>query len=506
MKRQAQQESSSLFRNTWLNLLGQGLPLVLAFLVFPILLRWMGPDRTGILTTLWVVMGYFLLLDLGLGRAIVHLVADCVAKNRRADVPNYVWGALGVIGGVSAIGSLALAFFASNIIALLLNVPANLRAESEEAFMAVALSLPFVSLTACLRGVLEARQKFLGANLLQGFSSGANIFVPLVTLAFTPNLAVMAWALLGVRAALLLVNFKMAAREFPELTRKIVWDRQALNRLFRFGGWATVSNAVGPVLVYLDRLVVSSRIDAAVVPIYAIPHEAVMRLLILPAALSRALFPRLSSLDVESRKAVARRSLAFSTVVMFPIALVMVYFATEILTVWLGPEIGRPSVLVLKILAVGYFFNSAAHVPFIQIQSAERPDLSAKVHLLELPFYIVLLLYLVSQYGPTGAAIAWLMRVVFDAVFIFVLAARVTRSQLEESSAKGGLLADGWAVCLGALLFLPAFFIDDFLIRFAVASVAIVFYGATCWRFWFDQSTREWVAARLPFRTTKGAS
>jgi O-antigen/teichoic acid export membrane protein len=419
VSRELKVRESSLFKNTWLNLLGQGLPLVLGFVLLPWLLHSIGDARMGVLTTIWVVIGYFVLLDLGLGRAVVHIVAERTAQGRRDEVPDYIWPALLVIGSLSVLGGVVVALLSPEIVHALVKVPEDLRLEAVGAFFAVSLSLPLVTLTSCLRGILEARQKFVGANLLQGLSTGANVLVPVATALSTPNLAVMAWTLFGVRCVLLIAHLVMAIREFPELKNRPRFSRSSLRRLFHFGTWSTVTNVVGPVMVYLDRLVVGSRVDASVVPVYAIPHEAVTRFLIVPAALARALFPKMSSLTHEVRVDLYRRVVGVMTLAIFPMVAIAIYFADECLSLWLGPKLGMSAAPILKVMVLGYFFNATAHIPFIQLQSLERPDLSAKIHLVELPVYLAGLFYLTNRWGALGAASAWLLRVSFDSICMF---------------------------------------------------------------------------------------
>ena len=80
---------------------------------------------------------------------------------------------------------------------------------------------------------------------------------------------------------------------------------------------------------------------------------------------------------------------------------------------------------MLQWLAVGVFINSIAQIPFAFIQGAGRPDLTAKLHLIELPFYLLVLWWLISSYGIEGAAIAWVGRVGFDSLVLFVIAGRL---------------------------------------------------------------------------------
>ena len=58
---------------------------------------------------------------------------------------------------------------------------------------------------------------------------------------------------------------------------------------------------------------------------------------------------------------------------------------------WLGDEFARQSTGPLQWLAVGVFLNSLAMIPFVLIQAAGRPDLTAKFHMVELAIYAPLL-------------------------------------------------------------------------------------------------------------------
>src|ERR1051325_10437721 len=69
-----------LARNTVYNLSGQFAPFVFAFFAVPTLLHAIGPDRFGILTLSWSLIGYANFFDLGIGRAITKMVAEKLGK------------------------------------------------------------------------------------------------------------------------------------------------------------------------------------------------------------------------------------------------------------------------------------------------------------------------------------------------------------------------------------------------------------------------------------------
>ena len=78
-----------LARNTIYSLIGQGAPLLVAVFAIPQLIKGLGTDRFGILTLAWMVLSYFSLFDLGLGRALTQLVAEKLGKESgEEEIPN----------------------------------------------------------------------------------------------------------------------------------------------------------------------------------------------------------------------------------------------------------------------------------------------------------------------------------------------------------------------------------------------------------------------------------
>ena len=59
------------------------------------------------------------------------------------------------------------------------------------------------------------------------------------------------------------------------------------------------------------------------------------------------------------------------------------------------------------------------------MHSAGRPDLTAKLHIIELPFYLLILWWLLNAYGIVGVAIAWVLRVAVDTIILFIMANRL---------------------------------------------------------------------------------
>ena len=146
------------------------------------------------------------------------------------------------------------------------------------------------------------------------------------------------------------------------------------------------------------------------------------------------MFPAFAAALMHDRNRAAQlygRTVNYIFLALFPIVLIIITFAYEGLDLWIGSDFANNSYLVLQLLAIGVFLNSLANVPFGLIQSAGRPDLTAKLHIVELPFYLLILWWLLSEYGIVGVAVAWVLRVAVDS---FILLAGAVICQAKDDA------------------------------------------------------------------------
>ena len=192
----------------------------------------------------------------------------------------------------------------------------------------------------------------------------------------------------------------------------------------------TVSNVVSPLMVSADRFVVGSFVSLAAVSYYATPFEAVTKLLIIPGAITSVLFPAFSTASKTDRarmEKLFRAGMWTILLSMYPIVFLVITFAPEVLGLWLGSDFAVQSSGVLRWLALGVLMNSMASLPFALLQGVGRSDTTAKIHLAEAPFYLLLMVWLIRHYGVNGAAIAWCVRTTLDMSLLYWYASRQRR-------------------------------------------------------------------------------
>jgi len=421
-------KGSFFIRNTIWNLVGQAVPLIVAIFAIPLLIRHLGTSRFGILTLGWALIGYVSLFDFGIGRALTQVVAEIKGSEQAWKIPSFFWASIYFLFGfglVAAIGSILACPFIVNSV---LRIPQELRSESLSAFYLLAISLPIVIITAGLRGFLEALQRFDLVNKMR-IPMGVMIFIgPLMILPFTRKLSYLIGILVVVRTIGLIAHVIICFREMPGLLDHKKFARSNISHLFRFGTWMTISNILGPLMTYLDRFFIGALLSVALVAYYATPYEVVTKLLIIPTSLACALFPAFATSfsggDEKRVRLLFIQGLKCLFIIMFPIVLTLILFAKEAITLWLNSDFASQSTHVMQLLAFGIMINSLAQIPFALLQGIGRPDITAKLHMIEFPLYLLLFWVLVSHYGIDGAAVAWVVRVLID-LFLLILRTRV---------------------------------------------------------------------------------
>jgi O-antigen/teichoic acid export membrane protein len=411
------------FQNALWNLAGNGAGVLAAVVCIPILVRVLGPERFGVLTIVWALLAGFSLLDF-VSTALTKLLADCIGSGggRSQDIPPLFW--IAFLLTIASSSALAVAFAAACpfLVWHALKIPKLLQPESLKAFYLVAAAIPAVMLGRMFRGVLAGFQRFDLVNYVRIPLSILTFLGSVIVLPFTHSLV---WATAAIASAWILsslVQLVYCIHVIPGLVRGPFVRVSLVRPLWRFGGWMTVFNLTVPVMTYLDRFIIGAIVSMSAVTWYATPHEMAIRLNLMPTAVAGVLLPAFAESLVRGGDAVERLTdwgLKYSFLMMFPAALVVETLAPDGLAIWLGPGFAQHSTVALRWLTLGIFFNAMAAVPLMLILSAHRPDIPAKVHLIEAPLYLALLCWLTYSSGVSGAAMAAALTWIVDGLSWF---------------------------------------------------------------------------------------
>jgi O-antigen/teichoic acid export membrane protein len=469
---------ASVASNSLWSLAGQSAPFLLAAVAIPILIRELGVDRFGVLSLAWILVGYLSLFDLGIGRATTKLLAETIARGDSETARSLIWTAnfsMTVLGLCVGGALFALAPWLAHSA---LKIPLALQSETARSLSWLAVAVPFVTLTCGLRGMLEAQHNFRAVSALRA-ALGVMIFLgPLAVLPFSRSLVSVVITLVAARWLNCGLHLWICMRCLPMFSHAVAWDRRSFARLLGFGGWLTLSNIISPVMLYLDRFLIGSLISISAVAYYTTPSEIVTKLWVLPTAVAAVLFPAFSeALALGNRDradSLYANGVGSTFIILFPSILVVILFAHEGLRFWLGDDFARGSASILRILAIGVFANSLANIPYTLLQASGRPDLTAKLHLIELPCYLTVLYGATRMRGIEGAAIAWSCRLCAEAGILFCLTGLVAGRSVAPRLAI--------TIVMGGAVLLIACIIAGLLVKILFLVVALATFSCVVWR------------------------
>jgi O-antigen/teichoic acid export membrane protein len=448
--------SKGLFRDAILNFWGQVLPLVFALVAIPFILKGFGLERFGLLSLAWLLLGYFAFLDLGLGRATVRFVAELIGREEKDKISGVVWASTGLNLIAGIVGGIAVWLLAPFLARRVFTIPPELIGEAQQIFVILAFAIPAITATASLRGVLEACRRFDLVNAVKVPSNIAVFLIPLIGLPLVLGLPVIVGLMVLTRIATALVYFGYSIRQIPGWWRRFALPAGQIRSLLQYGGWVTASNLLVPIISYAERFLIGALLPIGMLGYYTAPFEMISRLSVFPYSLALALFPAFSHAGThdpaEVRERLVLRPSTYLLLLMTPLTALFVFFAPEILQLWLGADFRAQSGLLLQILAAAFFFNAFAYIPLTAVQGLGRPELKAKLDLVQAPLFVGLCWVLIKQLGIAGAAFAKLAVCAVDVIFILwftKLILGANRRELFPKSIRVIGLASGFFLLAG---------------------------------------------------------
>jgi O-antigen/teichoic acid export membrane protein len=480
-------------KNSIFNLVGQILPMLVGLLTIPYIVRGLGTEQYGIFSIATMLLGYFSIFDLGLSRATVKFVAENLSPERIHKVPELVWTSLSLLVAIGTLGGILAAIFVPISVTHFFKMPPSLAGEARIALFVLCASMPIMLGNDALRGVLEASQRFDLVNYVKVPASVLFYLVAALVIPFGVHVAGIVSLLVLIRFTSALFYLSFCFRVIPGLRTHLRVSRASLGPLATFGGWIMVSNVTAPVFGYLERFMIASLLSVGMLTFYSAPYELVSKLLIFPMSIVPSLFPYFSSHGEKKRSEVAdvtSRTIKYLFVVLTPPAAVFVFFARDIMNLWLGPPFAEHSTVVLQLVTMTFFLNAFAIVPFTSVQALGRPELKAILDLVTIPVYIAVAWFLMRRAGIDGAALAKLLVTFWDGFFLYVFAFRLKAFSFRDCI-SGPLLR---AILVSAGLFLAVFSVHSMHLKllFVVPLVLLCFaiYVVAFWVLAVDNEDR----------------
>jgi O-antigen/teichoic acid export membrane protein len=423
-----------LLRNSAFQGAAQLFPLFAAVISLPVISRALSQAEFGFFTILLSAVGFFAVLDLGLGRAAVRYVSQALERKDHAAAWRVVvrtfWLLL-LLSGVLALVLFGLDFWGAPSISITDGDRAH-----QCAFWISLSMLPAMAGVVALRACLEATEDFAWLGMVQAAVGISTYGLPLLILMVSPNvIAFMALIVLG--RYIFLLALWLRVRSILRLWR---WEGMRASSLrldfLRFSGWLMLSNLVGAIIVYGDRAIVASVFPHELAGLYNVPIEFISRLVIAANALATVVFPMFSRQALGGNAYTSYRLLIYVFVVITLVPFfVLAVLSSPMINMLFGGAFWRSSGELPAILVIGVMMQCLNVLSLAMLTAVGEVRGPAVLYFLELPIYLAFV-YVAARGGDlVWVAVVWSARPVVEFLCFQWLIWRSERPRRERYAA-----------------------------------------------------------------------
>ncbi|MBI5370452.1 MAG: flippase [Sphingobacteriales bacterium] len=404
-------------------LMGQVLPLAATFVASPFVIRSLGSEAYGILILVGLISSYFAFGDFGMAMASTRFGAEAYAESTPEQEGKVVRTAA-LIGITSSLFiAIPLFVFSQWIVGDLLKVPLYLQQKASIALKITSVAF-VMSFVGNIFNTPQLSRMRMDLNVLinAGFKVLMTLSTPLV-LHFGGDLVDA--TIVAFLATLLIMgsHIFVSGRLQPAIYGTSI-DRKMLKPLLNFGS-SYVLYGIGLLVTNnLEKFILTRYVSVQSLAYYSIAFTFAGMTTMFSVAMVQTLMPAFSQLLTAEKREQLRslftRCVRVGMIGLIPSVMGLLIIAKPFFTIWVGPDFGRESVFPFYILLVGVFFSLLVYIPNTVLISAGKSNLFAKVYMIEVLPYAAIVYFLIQWAGILGAAMAWSLREIVNALtFIY---------------------------------------------------------------------------------------
>jgi O-antigen/teichoic acid export membrane protein len=413
----------SLKRAVIANYVGQGWVALMGLVFVPLYVRYLGMEAYGLIGVFSIMQAWFSLLDFGmtpiLTREMARVGAGAVPSQSSRDL---LRGTEFLMAGASLALMGVVWTFADWLATHWLRPGALALGTVAQALTLMAVVACLRSVEAVYRGSAIGQEKQVTVNLLaavfatlRGAGAAAVLFWVSTSIAvfFIWQIVVSGISVLVLRAV---VYRGMGA------PRSEAFSFLALRPFQGFAGGMIGITIAALLLTQIDKMLLSRLLELSAYGSYTLAAIAANAMFIIVVPITQAFYPRFAAKisigDGSGVNTLFHGSAQLVTVLVGPVAMLLVLFPDAILMLWIGDEsLAGQAAPLMSALALGTLFNCLMWVPY-QLQLAHGHTRTAlEINVVAVAAAIPAILFVTPRYGAIGAAWVW---VALNAGYLFV--------------------------------------------------------------------------------------
>jgi O-antigen/teichoic acid export membrane protein len=484
-------------------LAGQVLPMFASLITLPIVVRVLGAEGYGLLQLIILIPNYFAFSDLGMGMASTRFAAEAFGRGDRDAEARVIRTAAFIALISSALLAVPIAIFAGPIVSQF-SIPADL---IEPAILGLRITSATFVVTVLATVINSPQLSRLRMDLNATIGGLTRILASVGSAAAV----YLGYGIVGAAGSFLLISL-LALGAHILVSRKLLGnlldvsiDKHLIRPLLRFGAGLTASAIAAVFLLNLEKLLLSRLISVESLAYYTIAFTFASMAMMFSLSMVQSLLPAFSQLlhpeKREQFNTLFERGIKFCVIGLLPTLMFLFVLAKPFFTLWAGPDFGRESSRPFYILLAGLLFNIVAHVPYGCLVAAGKTDMIAKLHWAELIPYAAVAVVLITYFGIEGAAMAWSIRVIADAIVVIWMARTTTGATVHlRNTVVAGLF--GMAV-LTPPIFIVILYGNYSPLLFGAVPISLAIYSFIIWKYMILRLERDWIIEKLSLQLNK---
>jgi O-antigen/teichoic acid export membrane protein len=406
----------SLKRNILASYVSQIYVALIGIVMVPMYVGYMGAEAYGLIGFFAMLQAWFQLLDMGLTPTMVRETArfnggatDALSLRRLLRAME------GIFLLVALLGSAAIMAGATTIATSWLKVEHLPLQEVQRAIMLIAAIVALRWVCGLYRGAIAGFERLVwlsGFNITIATTRFVLVIPFFIYVGTYPTQFFTYQLLVAVLEMAVLVTKTYRLLPKADHENHTPWQWKPLRGVLKFSLSVAFTSSVWVMVTQTDKLVLSKLLPLSEYAYFTLSVLVASGVMLISGPISGALQPRMSKLaaagDDVNLVRMYRNATQLVSVIAIPAAVVLAFFAEQVLWAWTGDiEIARKAAPVLSLYAIGNGILAVSAFPYY-LQFA-KGDL--KLHLIGSGLFLLLLIpvliWATLQYGAMGAGWAW---------------------------------------------------------------------------------------------------
>lgn len=403
-------------QNIIANYLGTGWSTLMGLAFLPLYIKYLGIEAYGLVGVFLSLQGWFALLDMGLSPTLNREMARFAAgKHSTQKIHNLL-------------RSMEILFLGSAVLVMLLMVGISpwianhwLNTQTltyETVRQALAITGAIIALrwiSTLYRSALLGLEHQVWLNFANAILSTIRGLGSVITLAYLSPTIQAFFIYQGVIGAIEIVVFAWKVKKvLPIPPQSPQFNLKALKEISNFALGMTTITVLATIMTQVDKLLLTKLLTLEQFGYFTLAITVAGALTSLAIPISNVAFPRFSSLVAAGdENGVSEQYHKFAqllTIAIIPAALIICFFAEEVMYLWTGSLVTSESVApILSIWIIGSAFNGLTHAPYAAQLAYGRQRLTIISYLISVIIIVPALLIFVPKYGVTSAAWVWVL-------------------------------------------------------------------------------------------------